>query len=216
MRRHISYANVVATLALVFAMSGGALAANHYLIESTTQIKPSVLKKLRGARGSKGATGALGTPGAAGATGKEGPQGKEGSQGKEGKEGKEGERGPSDVFTAKAEGSVAVTTSAKTLTLELPPGSFAITGKAQEQNQDGVHFAALKCELSSVKSLDVMFTDAPPTSIEYGIGDAANITQATLTTTGETIKYSCVGSNGATAVDVNNMTVTAIQVGEIH
>jgi hypothetical protein len=31
MRRHLSYANVVATLALVFAMTGGAFAASHYL-----------------------------------------------------------------------------------------------------------------------------------------------------------------------------------------
>ena len=30
MRKRLSYANVTATLALVFAMSGGALAANHY------------------------------------------------------------------------------------------------------------------------------------------------------------------------------------------
>jgi hypothetical protein len=43
-RRHLSYANVVATFALVFAMSGGALAAQHYLLRSTKQIKPSLLK----------------------------------------------------------------------------------------------------------------------------------------------------------------------------
>ena len=34
MRRHLNYANVTATLALVFAMSGGALAAKHYLVSS--------------------------------------------------------------------------------------------------------------------------------------------------------------------------------------
>jgi hypothetical protein len=45
-RRHLNYANVVATMALVFAMSGTALAAKHYLISSTKQIKPSVLKSL--------------------------------------------------------------------------------------------------------------------------------------------------------------------------
>lgn len=44
MRRHLSYANVVATLALVFAMSGGALAAKHYLVNSTKQFNPKVLK----------------------------------------------------------------------------------------------------------------------------------------------------------------------------
>jgi len=66
LRRHLNYANVVATLALVFAMSGGALAANHYLINSTKQIKPSVLKKLKG---NKGARGVPGTKGLTGATG---------------------------------------------------------------------------------------------------------------------------------------------------
>src|ERR1700712_1050053 len=44
MRRHLSYANVTATLALVFAMSGGALAAKHYLVTKTNQISPKVLK----------------------------------------------------------------------------------------------------------------------------------------------------------------------------
>ena len=53
MRRRLSYANVTATLALVFAMSGGALAANHYLINSTKQISPKVLKKLTGKPGAE-------------------------------------------------------------------------------------------------------------------------------------------------------------------
>ncbi len=78
MRRRITYANVVATLALVLAMSGGAVAASHYLINSTKQIKPSVLKKLRGNRGLRGydgATGAIGPQGATGPEGKRGPKG---------------------------------------------------------------------------------------------------------------------------------------------
>ena len=32
MRKRLSYANVAATLALVFSMTGGAMAANHYLV----------------------------------------------------------------------------------------------------------------------------------------------------------------------------------------
>lgn len=48
--KHLNYANVVATLALLFAMSGGALAAQHYLLNSVSQINPRVLAKLRSAK----------------------------------------------------------------------------------------------------------------------------------------------------------------------
>ncbi|HEY1833666.1 MAG TPA: hypothetical protein VGG08_04455 [Solirubrobacteraceae bacterium] len=57
LRSRLTYANVVATLALVFAMSGGAFAASHYLLSSTKQISPSVLAQLHGARGKTGTQG---------------------------------------------------------------------------------------------------------------------------------------------------------------
>jgi hypothetical protein len=79
--RRLSYANVTATLALVFSMSGGALAANHYLISSTKQISPKVLKKLKGKNGTIGATGATGPQGPAGAAGAQGVQGIQGVRG---------------------------------------------------------------------------------------------------------------------------------------
>lgn len=91
MRKRITYANVTATLALVFAMSGGAFAAKHYLLSSTKQISPKVLRSLKGKTGQTGATGPAGL---AGLAGKEGKEGKEGKQGIEGKEGKEGPPGP--------------------------------------------------------------------------------------------------------------------------
>jgi hypothetical protein len=46
-RRHMTYANVAATLALFFSMGAGAVAASHFLITSTSQIKPSVQYALR-------------------------------------------------------------------------------------------------------------------------------------------------------------------------
>ena len=67
--RRLNYANVTATLALVFAMSGGALAAHHYLITSTTQISPKVLGKLKGKTGPTGPPGSTGKQGVAGAAG---------------------------------------------------------------------------------------------------------------------------------------------------
>jgi Collagen triple helix repeat (20 copies) len=84
MRQRLTYANVVATLALVFAMSGGAMAANHYLINSASQISPKILKKLKGKTGATGKTGAPGAPGTPGAAGTPGASGKEGVPGSAG------------------------------------------------------------------------------------------------------------------------------------
>jgi len=92
-RRRITYANVALTLALVFAMTGGAFAAKRYLITSTKQISPSVLKALTGKAGLAGKEGPAGKNGVNGSAGAQGPQGPQGPEGKQGKEGKEGEEG---------------------------------------------------------------------------------------------------------------------------
>lgn len=72
-RRHVTYANVAATLALVLATSGSAIAAKHYLLSSTRQISPALLKKLRGRTGKAGPQGAPGQPGANGQAGSPAP-----------------------------------------------------------------------------------------------------------------------------------------------
>ncbi len=104
LRLRLNYANVVATLALVFAMSGGALAASKFLITSTKQIKPSVLAQLKGKTGAKGAAGAAGPAGPAGA---QGPAGKDGVNGANGKDGLNGESVTSASLKAKEEGCLA-------------------------------------------------------------------------------------------------------------
>lgn len=93
-RDRFTYANVIATFALVFAMSGGAYAASKILITSTKQISPKVLKQLAGKTGPKGATGATGATGGTGLAGAAGAKGEPGAPGQDGKEGKEGKEGP--------------------------------------------------------------------------------------------------------------------------
>jgi hypothetical protein len=59
-KRRPSPASLIAVLALFVALGGTAVAAN-YVITSTRQIKPSVLRRLRGKRGPQGPQGAPGT-----------------------------------------------------------------------------------------------------------------------------------------------------------
>lgn len=93
-RLRVSPTTVIATLALVFAMTGGAYAAKKYLITSTKQISPSVLKSLKGASGKVGPAGATGAAGPAGTVGGAGPAGTAGTAGTDGKEGSAGKEGP--------------------------------------------------------------------------------------------------------------------------
>lgn len=72
---------LVGILALVLAMTGGALAAKKYVITSTKQISPSVLKKLTGAPGAQGPSGLQGAPGSPGSAGKDGTNGTNGATG---------------------------------------------------------------------------------------------------------------------------------------
>jgi hypothetical protein len=107
-RTRVNATSVVAVLALVFAMTGGAYAAKKYLITSTKQISPSVLKSLQGKAGAPGSAGhqgsawpqrpagpqgpagGAGAKGETGPAGQAGPVGATGATGKAGKAGKEG------------------------------------------------------------------------------------------------------------------------------
>jgi hypothetical protein len=114
-RKRITYANVAMTLALVFAMSGGAYAAGKYLITSTKQISPKVLKSLVGKTGPAGANGTNGAPGPAGEKGAQGPAGNNGSNGGEGKAGESVTTKPASEAECKEKvGGTAFTVSGKT------------------------------------------------------------------------------------------------------
>lgn len=89
-RRRLTFANVAMTVALVFAMSGGAYAAGKYLIISTKQISPKVLKSLQGKTGKAGVNGAQGPAGPAGPAGPQGPAGPGGVAGAAGGKGENG------------------------------------------------------------------------------------------------------------------------------
>jgi hypothetical protein len=113
LRRQLSYSNVAATMALVFALTGGAFAATSHSgggspVRATASVSHATVAKkkskapARGPAGPRGATGAAGAPGATGPAGPTGPAGAAGAKGEngasgapglEGKEGKAGANG---------------------------------------------------------------------------------------------------------------------------
>jgi hypothetical protein len=135
---HISPATAIATLALVFAMTGGAYAASKYLITSTKQISPKVLKALKGKGGANGANGANGAQGPAGAAGAVGPQGPGGAMGPAGA-GTQGPAGPAGPAGATGpEGGFATT---------LPSGK-TLKGEWDASRTVAAGFAGLKTAVS--------------------------------------------------------------------
>jgi hypothetical protein len=132
--RRPSPGTILAIAALFFAISGTAIAAKHYLIVSTGQIKPSVLRKLKGNIGKEGPAG------------KEGAVGKEGPAGKEGAVGKEGPAGPTTVATLKmTSGGLVETVERRAGIIKLyiaesvakcPAGTHAISGGSTVEEPD--------------------------------------------------------------------------------
>jgi Collagen triple helix repeat (20 copies) len=92
-RKHLTYANIAVTAALIFAMAGSAYAAR-YVITSARQISPKAQKELAKKIGKSGAVGPVGPAGKDGAPGPKGDPGSQGPQGPRGEAGPQGERGP--------------------------------------------------------------------------------------------------------------------------
>jgi hypothetical protein len=147
---HFSPATAIAGLALVFAMTGGAYAAKKYLITSTKQISPSVLKSLQGKAGPAGVNGVQGT---AGPAGPQGPAGAGGDTGAAGKDGSAGSAGPAGVTGARGETGLKGTNGAAGATG--PAGASGPTGPAGPTCPGGECLLPVGATETGVWSFDV-------------------------------------------------------------
>ncbi|HEY1775926.1 MAG TPA: hypothetical protein VGG41_07180 [Solirubrobacteraceae bacterium] len=232
--RRVRVMQVLAIGALIVALAGGsAWAASRYLITSTSQIKPSVLKALREQRAPEGARGYQGPTGPAGAAGSAGQQGAPGVPGPQGPGGSAGlpagfsGTGPADVEFS-TEPNVPVTAVA----VDLPAGTFIASGNANVLVQGWPSMDdVINCQL-----VDTPSSGAPLSDTVYweALGSFSNGLQApggaeeTLplnlavsSTSPSTLAISCSGfgltgmnNNGPPAFvsgSIVSSTVTAIQ-----
>lgn len=156
LRNRLGVPGIIAVVALVFSMAGGALAAKGVIITKLSQIKPSVQKKLK----VPGPQGPAGPAGAAGAQGPAGPAGPAGSQGSQGPQGDKGATGPTGLAGQKgATGATGVTG---------PTGSAGATGAT---GAEGICSSTTSCVLgpgateTGVWSFGAVTEGAVPTEI---------------------------------------------------
>jgi hypothetical protein len=164
--KRLTYTNVAMTLALVFAMSGGAYAASKYLITSTKQISPKVLKSLKGANGKSGAAGPAGAQGPQGPAGAAGAKGETGAAGGEGKAGKEGTSGKEGSPWTLGGTLPSGKTETGTWTYSL------VSGEAEVAQQVPISFAIpLKQELGSTQVHYILAGGTSTTECPGGVAE---------------------------------------------
>jgi hypothetical protein len=147
-RQRVTYANVVATIALFLGLGGAAYAAIRLPRNSvgTRQLRNGAVtaakinkrtrSQLRGARGRIGPQGPQGRAGARGQRGQRGPQGPRGAQGPAGRNGEDG-TGPAFESVSKPATPTAFTGATQVAVVTLGAGSYATSGQVVAKSTAG-------------------------------------------------------------------------------
>jgi hypothetical protein len=222
-RKQLTFANVVACLALFVALGGASYAATQLPKNSvgSLQIKKDAVTGAKVKDGSLRAAdfraGQI-PAGPARSTGPAGPQGVQGLRGEQGEQGVEETRGPSDAYYAFHN---PASVDEKELTLWVPAGSYVVNGSMGAASDDAGDFASILCFLSNtnIDSGDIgeaELTIGPVAngSVEYGQATV----QAAFSTgaDGGTITFYCEKFAGDAEVNLRRAQINAIKVEALH
>jgi hypothetical protein len=190
LRSHLTYANVMSTIAVFVVLGGGAYAAATLPKNSvgTAQLKKNAVtaakvkdrsllaKDFKAGQLAAGPTGATGPTGPAGPKGDKGDPGANGTDGAKGDQGDIGPRGPSNGrhLTGPDVMDLDNTTGSELLSPSLSNGSFLVTAKVNLDNQ-GVGAATVDCRL-----LQSNGPDDDTASVDLGADGGQDQDQLTL------------------------------------
>jgi hypothetical protein len=215
----LTYANIVATVAMFCALGGGAYAAVTLPAASvgTQQLKqhvvtpdklaPSALRLLKTVPGSRGVQGLAGQPGPAGSAGPQGPAGPAGAAGAA------GQRGPSDLYSS--HGTLDIT--------DLPAGNYQLQAKLTYGGGTGT--SAVDCQLVSTPTGTHDYTTLDETALDATSDDeslAIPLQAVGQFTSAVDVSVSCTVSTGGgsfgtgTAGTFGTPQLTALQVATVH
>lgn len=193
----VTYANVVATLALFLALGGGAYAAfklpahsvgtkqlkNHAVTPSKLSRKTTALLK-RGPRGATGATGAAGAPGAA---------------------------GPSDVYAAGTAFQSLTTTEAALGSMTVPAGSYLLQAKVTVEATGGQSNS--ECTLGGPFGSSIIW-DQGDVKHNAASDDIITLSGVATFTAPQVVELDCRAITGTVIAD--DARVTAIKTAALH
>jgi hypothetical protein len=221
LRRHLTFANVVACLALFIALGGVGYAALKLPKESVgaeqlrreavtpEKLSDKAKQELSGRRGPKG------TDGAQGKTGPQGPAGPAGAAGPP------GEPGPSSVYALSHGEEIGVLgyTAAPLVSLPVPAGSYAIQARLEAISTLNQLYI-VTCELRAGNDRDdtTIFLD---NNARYSPSvtslDAQLVPLQLVHTFGEPgqVTVDCVHEGPPNGIGIRNIKITAIKVGAV-
>ena len=225
----LTYANVMATLALFVALGGVSYAATQLPSNSvgTKQIKkeavtPAKLSRasksaLTGPAGATGPAGPTGPIGAAGTPGTQGPQGDKGEKGDPGVKGEKGDRGPEgpsdgyldDTFP----GGPVTETGARFGELNVPAGSYVVQATARLIST-GAGASNADCLIVNLSG-----GNGAQTNVNLsGTNDRKMLPMifAQTVEAPSTFAIQCETTSGGSTVSVDTMALTAVKVGTLH
>lgn len=204
---HLSYANVIATLALFLALGGTAVAGTRLFVTGAdvqdhsltgidlkkgsvgaSVLSPGAIRALTGARGATGAAGARGSDGAAGPVGPAGPQGPAGN-------------GVTTTTVAGDDQSDYVDLTPLATTTLTASGDYVIFTSLTVHNT-GTSDEYLNCGYRVNGSLNGA-SGVETTAGNTSSGTSAGVVNADGPTT---VEFLCQG-NGATSYDISNVTM---------